>query len=895
MAKIILPRGSRAGAMLAGAGVAMFGIVVLSGWLAPRPPEWLLPPPGTPSIAAPTAIGFVIAGLCLVACAQTSAAWARVRFASCALLALLALATLAEHASGIALGIDMPGLHRALQGSPTPGRMTPPTALAFLLTTTLLATFDRPAGRGRALLVQLIAGALLALAIVSVIMHDVSPEGLLPWYRYGRMAQATGCAFIAIGGAGLALIAGAPWYSHVYYGREDEKLLVLALGILALALVGTSAAAFAAMQRTLESAMSRTLLQAVSDRAAVLDAQISSRSARGVLAASRPEVAQALAHWDARHDDASRERLSTLARDGLLNGLRAVSFLDDRDAGVVEEGLPALHPTLEIPLAFGNGLASLLWEDGFRLRMRFEVRSGGAFLGTLVAEEDLELFTRLHTLPVGLGRSAEWELCGMRSGALECFPQRLADAPHALLPGGTLDRPMQRALRGERGLMLADDYRDRRVIAAYAPSGDTGLGFEVKIDVHEFYLPLRERLVQWWHWFIGLALVGALLIASQVRPIAQRLVESENVARSRAESLARSERALRELYTSLDDGIMVLRLDGTIEFANPAAERIFGARPGHLAGQPVTAFIPEELREANARSTRRFIESGTSNVIGQGPRVFPALRADGTRFDLEFSVAPMRQGEHQRLVAVLRDVSTRAALERMKGEFVATVSHELRTPLTSLLGSLEILAEGDSLDAEEREFLDMARRNGARLAALVNDVLDTERIESGAMRFADERIALAPFLEEAVQLNQAYAASREVRLRVEGAVPAVEVRGDRARLMQVMANLLSNAAKFSPAGSAVTIRAREVEDGVRVEVTDRGPGIPEEFRSRIFTRFAQADGSDARLKGGTGLGLSICKAIVERLGGRIGFDSPAGGPATFWFVTPGTDPLLPKK
>jgi signal transduction histidine kinase len=101
--------------------------------------------------------------------------------------------------------------------------------------------------------------------------------------------------------------------------------------------------------------------------------------------------------------------------------------------------------------------------------------------------------------------------------------------------------------------------------------------------------------------------------------------------------------------------------------------------------------------------------------------------------------------------------------------------------------------------------------------------------------------------------------------------------------MQVMANLLSNASKFSPAGAVVTVRASATGRAVRVEVTDRGPGIPEEFRARIFTRFAQADSSDARLEGGTGLGLAICKAIVERLGGQIGFDSRVGGPTTFWF------------
>jgi signal transduction histidine kinase len=300
----------------------------------------------------------------------------------------------------------------------------------------------------------------------------------------------------------------------------------------------------------------------------------------------------------------------------------------------------------------------------------------------------------------------------------------------------------------------------------------------------------------------------------------------------------------------------------------------------------VRAFIPAELHEAHARSTRRYIEEGTSNVIGRGASVFPAVRRDGSRFDLEFTVAPMRHGEQHRLVAVLRDVSARTELERMKGEFVATVSHELRTPLTSLLGSLEILRETASLGPEEREFLEMAVRNGERLAGLVNDVLDSEGIESGSVHFDDRRLELRPLLEEAIAMNRAYATAHRSQLMLEEPLPQLAVRGDRARAMQVMANLLSNAAKYSPEGGEVRVRARGAGERVRIEVADRGPGIPDEFKPRIFTRFAQADGSDARVKGGTGLGLAITKSIVERMGGRIGFESAPGHGTTFWFELP---------
>ena len=224
----------------------------------------------------------------------------------------------------------------------------------------------------------------------------------------------------------------------------------------------------------------------------------------------------------------------------------------------------------------------------------------------------------------------------------------------------------------------------------------------------------------------------------------------------------------------------------------------------------------------------------------------------------------------------------------MKSEFIARVSHELRTPLTAIMGSLELLREEDMgiPEGPGRTFLDMAWRNSERLAILVNDVIDFERIESGALAFRDSDFPLGPFLLESVELNQPYAAREKVTLRVVEPLPQVQLHADRDRLMQVMANLLSNAAKFSPEGATVEVSAVRNESGVRIGVTDHGEGIPEEFRGRIFQKFAQADSSDTRERGGTGLGLSICKAIVERMGGRIGFDTAPGAGTTFWFELP---------
>lgn len=247
-----------------------------------------------------------------------------------------------------------------------------------------------------------------------------------------------------------------------------------------------------------------------------------------------------------------------------------------------------------------------------------------------------------------------------------------------------------------------------------------------------------------------------------------------------------------------------------------------------------------------------------------------------------------RDGRAARVAGTNLDITERKEVERMKNAFIATVSHELRTPLTAVVGALGLLRKETvgRLPATAAMFLNMAAQNSERLAALINDILDIEKIESGSLQFRLAPVAVGPLLERAVTLNAPYARQFDVRYDLRRPLPDITVTADADRLLQVMTNLLSNAAKFSPAGSAVAVACTVQDDALRIAVTDRGPGVPEEFRRRIFQKFAQADSDDTRQKGGTGLGLSICKAIVEKLGGTIGYVSTPGEGATFYFDLP---------
>src|ERR1017187_2884811 len=227
-------------------------------------------------------------------------------------------------------------------------------------------------------------------------------------------------------------------------------------------------------------------------------------------------------------------------------------------------------------------------------------------------------------------------------------------------------------------------------------------------------------------------------------------------------------------------------------------------------------------------------------------------------------------------------------LDRTKSEFLSTVSRELRTPLTSLRDSLEVLASGvaGSLPDKARSFIEIAQNNCERLIRLINDILDIEKIESGQMSFALRPLDLMELIDQTVKADEGFAARHDVRLQVVAAQPGAKVHADPDRLAQVMTNLISNACKFSPPGTTVDIAVTREGARLKVAVADCGPGISDEFLACIFQRFSQADSSDARQKGGTGLGLSISKAIVERLGGEIGFTTGKGKATTFYFFLP---------
>ena len=252
---------------------------------------------------------------------------------------------------------------------------------------------------------------------------------------------------------------------------------------------------------------------------------------------------------------------------------------------------------------------------------------------------------------------------------------------------------------------------------------------------------------------------------------------------------------------------------------------------------------------------------------------------------LEVRMVPMNTEE---VLTIIRDVTRERNVERLKNEFISTVSHELRTPLTAIVGYLGLLHGGvvSDIPKEANDMIVNANSNANRLSSLIDDILDLQKISGGHIQYSMIDVPISEFIKQTIELNQGYASKYHVQLVYDNLDDEINFRIDENRMHQVMANLISNAIKYSPQGDKVSVQVKCNHDQINISVTDNGAGIPKEFRNQVFEKFTQSDSSDTRKVGGTGLGLSISKMIVEAHGGNIDFETEIGKGTTFNIYLP---------
>jgi PAS domain S-box-containing protein len=353
------------------------------------------------------------------------------------------------------------------------------------------------------------------------------------------------------------------------------------------------------------------------------------------------------------------------------------------------------------------------------------------------------------------------------------------------------------------------------------------------------------------------------------------------------EALRASELQLRQITDAIPTLIAYMDTEQRFRFHNKAYEELVGLSFEQINGRT--------LIEVIGPSVYKFLQDKVEEVL-QGhavryERVHMTKQGDERVYAMHFFP---RYGEGTDKGKVLgffatgTDVTELKRIDRMKTEFISTVSHELRTPLTSIRGSLGLIDGGVAGEVPKavKNLVGIAKSNCERLIRLINDILDSEKIESGKVRLDLKPVDIRQMVRQTMAAMDGFAVQHGVKLRFQAPDAPLTVHIDSDRLIQVLTNLLSNALKFSPPQSTVEVNVLRVARQVRVEVADHGPGIPAEFRGRIFQKFSQADSSDSRQKGGSGLGLNISKALIEKMGGQIGFSSEAGVGTTFFIELP---------
>lgn len=370
-------------------------------------------------------------------------------------------------------------------------------------------------------------------------------------------------------------------------------------------------------------------------------------------------------------------------------------------------------------------------------------------------------------------------------------------------------------------------------------------------------------------------------VAARTAALEKDIARRERVERE----LRASESRYRHLVENASDVILQTDAAGIIQYANEAAARVFGVDADALVGTPFLRLVRADARQ----EAGRVYEEQLRRREPASSQQFPAVTPDGRECWLELNVRmTWENGVLASAQAVGRDVTERREIERLKDEFISVASHELRTPLTSIRAALGLLESGlmETQPERARNLLRIATRNGERLARLLNDILDLERMSSGAVRVQRRPYGVDEVMSQAAESVRVAAESAGVLLVVD--TPRFTASLDADRICQVLVNLLGNAIKFSPPGGTVWLTARAEDDGgVTFTVRDQGRGIPPDRLEAVFHRFTQVDASDAREKGGTGLGLAICRAIVDQHGGRIWAESTVGAGSVFFVRLPG--------
>jgi len=529
-----------------GASLALLGGVVMFGWWMQSSPLVRVLPGFTPMVFN-TALCFVLAGSALLAPFSDAVRYRRVTTAIGGLLAIIAALVLAEQLLQTNLGIDWAPLHAWLNDSnPNAGRMSSGPACGFLMSGAVLILATRVRRPWVGTLVRLLTLGVGAIGVLGLAGYLVSASLLFPGYVFVGVAVHTAAGLLVLAVGLRSAWRRLEWGRVPMFAREDDRITFVGAMVLAAIALAAGIVSFAVLQDRVQTLVSGSVHAELTRRTDMFRDLIELREVNARIAATRPAVIRNLRAIHAGRDDSSDlANVKAVVDSFLKQGFSAIAYHDVDGKVIASGGAFAQAPAMAVTLTTPDK-PELLWSDGFLLRHRIPLRDSAGEAGTVLAEQPLPVLTRFAQNVLGMGATGDMGLCVRREEQLQCFPQRLNpkvfSIPLVNIAGEPL--PATRALRGETGVIITRDYRAQNVVAAFGPVGGWGLGMVVKIDAAEIFQPIREQLQIVIGLLLLLAAAGTLLLRSQIRPLATKLVDAESQARSRT---AEVEAANREL------------------------------------------------------------------------------------------------------------------------------------------------------------------------------------------------------------------------------------------------------------------------------------------------------------------------------------------------------------
>ena len=346
--------------------------------------------------------------------------------------------------------------------------------------------------------------------------------------------------------------------------------------------------------------------------------------------------------------------------------------------------------------------------------------------------------------------------------------------------------------------------------------------------------------------------------------------------------LTEEEKKMTAIVNSIAEGLILVDPNNRILYINPAAERLLDLSQDSIDKDITELIHNDELIQIEQTPSKNEDANFVSEIT---------LIHHDEKLVLRTIASPFLDENGQTLgtVYLFDDITREKEIDQMKSDFISLVSHELRTPLTSIIGFVSFILDGKAgeINDKQRNSLARVQRQSKRLAALINDLLDISRIESGRIQMEQAPISILDIVTQRIDEIRPQADEKSIRLDLTAPESVAQIFGDEARMGQVFTNLIGNAIKFTPNNGEVSVKVEADGNLLHVEVIDTGPGIPPEERQKIFDKFYQLSDISTRQQGGSGLGLSISKSIVEAHGGKLWIDDGNQGKGSnFQFVLP---------